>query len=114
MPDTPRKWSLDLNEDKEPQPTPTKICPDCQAVVPAEARICTNCGYEFEFVDWINGEGELSQVLRSMKYFLDIAEKHAYKKYWAVIKTLDLASSYDDFLSIAQAMNYKKGWTWHQ
>ena len=115
LPDDPRCWSLDPNKEKEePQHPPMKICPECQAVIPAGCRVCTNCGYEFEYSNWINGDAELSEVLHGLNHFLQLAEQHGYKKGWAVFKAMELATSYDDFLSIAQAMHYKKGWAWHK
>ncbi len=114
LPDAPRHWSLAPNEETEPQEPPLKICPDCKAVIPLGARVCENCDYEFEFTEWVDGNGKLYEVLNGLQRFLQIAESMNYKPGWAVHKAAELATSYDDFLLIAQAMHYKKGWAWYQ
>lgn len=110
LPDDNHNWSLAPNEDKEPQPASMKICPDCQAVVPAGARVCDNCGHQFEFVDWVDGQDELTEIARGLPALLRIAEIKGYKKGWIAIKASELANSYDDFLQIAKFLNYKEGW----
>ena len=114
LPDTPRLWSLDPNEEKEPEPPPLKVCPQCDAVIPLGSRICPECGYEFEWESWIDGNSQLSEVLRGLNGFIQQAENLGYKKGWAAFQSAKSASSYDDLLEIAKIVGFKKGWAWHQ
>ena len=57
------------------------------------------------------------QIIRretSIEHFLDIAKDRKYKSYWAVMKALNFAKTYDDLLHIADVMGYKKGWAFHK
>ena len=116
LPDDARKWSLapNENEDKKPLPPPMKICPKCQAAIPLSARFCTNCGYEFEFEEWQDGNGELSEVQRGLQKLLKIAEERGYKKSWIAFHCDNLAVSLDDFLVIANFLGYKRGWAFYK
>lgn len=98
-PDLNRKWTLALNPPKESGEAPAKQCPERGAIVPAGARFC-DCGYEFEF------EVTFSQRANW--------KRRAAKKAWAAFRTLEFARSYEELEHVADFMNYKRGWAWHQ
>lgn len=49
--DEPRVWSLKEKKKRKKgtEAMPVKSCPQCEAMLPATARICGFCGHEFEF-----------------------------------------------------------------
>ncbi len=113
--DQKRNWSLAANLEKEPQPPPIKICPQCKAVLPLSARICPNCEYDFAFEqDITEHAGVLNKVASSLEEFLNEAKRRGYKKAWAVHRALEKAETYEDCKQIAAIMHYKAGWAWYK
>lgn len=114
LPDDDRFWSLEPNAEKEPQPPPMKICPECRAVVPLGTRVC-DCGYVFPFAELVEKNFAVVEVPQGFKHYLQIAEQRNYKKYWAVIKFLQNdAKTLKDIESVGKFMGYKKGWAKYQ
>ena len=115
LPDVKRYWSLEPNEDKEPQPPPMKICPKCKAVVPLGTKFCI-CGYEFPFADIVEDDIATVEIPRTFQQFIDIAQERGYKKSWAVYKFLNSTPkpSKGDLIAIRNFMGYKKGWELYQ
>lgn len=114
LPDRNHNWSLEPNEEKQPQLPPMKVCPECNEVVPFGTRICA-CGYEF-FSNEVN-EANLStsEIPNNFMYYWNIKEKRGYKDYWAVINFLQNdAKSISDIIAVRNFMGYKKGWENYQ
>lgn len=112
-PDVKRKWSLAPAPEKESGEAPAKQCPKCGAIVPAGARYC-NCGYEFEIEVDIQPADKLEMAGRTIEYWAGVAKRKGYKLAWAMYRALETVRSYDELEHIADFMNYKRGWAWHQ
>lgn len=112
-PDVKRKWSLAPNPEKVVGEAPAKQCPECGAIVPAGARYC-ECGYEFEIEVVIRPADKLEMAGRSIEYWAGVAKRKGYKLAWAMYRALETVRSYEELEHIADFMNYKPGWAWHQ
>ena len=130
-PDALHDWSLEINNTKINADAPTKICPHCKNIIPLPAEVCPVCGMRLVYRE-LNSIGDTAfiyssaennsfatepQIIRretSIEHFLDIAKDRKYKSYWAVMKALNFAKTYDDLLHIADVMGYKKGWAFHK
>lgn len=115
LPDRNHKWSLAPNEERESQDAPVKVCPDCDAVVPAGTQRCPVCGYKFEFNRFSEVNGVTSEVPSAFLHYWNLKRAHGYKDYWAVIKFLQNdAQSIADIIAVRDFMGYKKGWEKYQ
>lgn len=117
LPDTPHRWSLSPNKEKEEGLPPFRVCKRCRAVCPVHDKTCHKCGYIFPppVHDITKNVGKLQGVKKfSIEFFLELAKKKGFQPYWAAMKALDYADSYDDVLHIADVMKFKQGWAWHK
>ena len=118
LPDEPREWTLQGRKRKEKNNINIRECPVCFAVLPAAARVCPECEYEFEQqereaaeqLDYEMKELTPDEVLKakpydyykSVKTFEDMKRfQHAkgYKFAWVIRKCvelgIDIPSKYD-------------------
>lgn len=115
LPDTPHKWSLAPNKTKAEGLPPCKICPRCRKVITAGARICSHCGFKFPLKTFTSDVGNFKNFSElSIEHFLQIAQVKQYKPYWAVLRALEYAETFEEVEHIADVMQFKKGWAWHQ
>ena len=116
-----RQWSLDENPIEEPEEAPTKLCPNCFEEIALGARVCPECGYEFDFEDIKQSAGKMVKIYASdekltplVKYFRSVGYSRGYKRGWAAFKALEYARNIDDCYEIANFFGYKKGWGFHK
>ena len=109
LPDMAVRWSLEGREKTPGEPQPlTKLCPGCEALVPAIVRECPECGHAFfQLGKEIEGiePGAMTEIdfeqivrLREMSY----------------AQVLASARTFDDLKLIALARRYADGWVYHQ
>lgn len=137
-PDDERNWTLDPNKKNGNGVAPMKICPNlrCRKEIPAAATVCPYCGTKLvadtEDVDldadiaeqiYSSADNKNSAPSNSpsiisapsaLEYYSDLAKKKHYSKKWVMFRALDAAKSYQDLLDIADFMEYKRGWAYHQ
>ena len=109
LPDMAVRWSLQGREKPPVEAEPlTKLCPGCEALVPAIVRECPECGHAFfQLGKEIEGiePGAMTEIdfeqivrLREMSY----------------AQVLASARTFDDLKLIALARSYADGWVYHQ
>lgn len=123
----PREWTLEQKKrNKREGPAPVRLCPGCSAMLPASARICEFCGYEFPKPthDLLNGVmvevGTNTPIGTSGKRISELsveqlADLQRSKKYkptyiWRIVRSRGEA----DLTAFAKLMRYKNGWLWNQ
>lgn len=106
------KWSLDSkkkNNRIQQKKLNIKTCPECFMVLPATAKTCTGCGYEFP----VEGRQiEKNDRVDLVEY--EQAIKNAspmQRKEWAD-KQASSARNYTDLLKIGKFCGYKPGWAY--
>lgn len=69
---------------------PVKECPNCEAIVPAPATICKECGYHFEFKEMKYDQEPLELVLITkdikVKELTETAKEKGYKEYYPLFE----------------------------
>lgn len=116
-----RVWSLEKKRKREGV-APVKTCKSCEALVPASARSCHYCDFEFPRTEREQEDDEIAELkLLTKKEAMDIARisdlEHkaklarakVIKPFW-VIHQLDTISEANEF---ARLMGWKKGWLHH-
>ncbi|HET9109101.1 MAG TPA: helicase-related protein, partial [Steroidobacteraceae bacterium] len=103
LPDEPREWSLagDDGEAKRKPGVGVRFCASCFRALPAQAKTCSECGYEFPAKprEIEQREGELAEVTpemiakraerreqgqaQSLEALMEIARRKGYRPEWA-------------------------------
>ena len=135
LPNAHHDWSLAPNPPKRDKPL-VKACKKCFLVLPANAKICPACGYQFKgeyhVPDTHEHQGQLAELrvaaptkktadtkptvkrpFTKPEEFLAIAKKKGYKIYWVACQSLKFAQSEDDCKHIAHVCGYKPGWGYY-
>lgn len=136
LPNDFHDWNLNPNvKRKKRAANLERHCPHCHMdAIPGTNsdgdKFCTFCGFVFEkqereitHIDGVLEEisvsfddnspsEQIKKVPDALAYFIDIAERKNYKKAWVVFRAAEYASSYDDFLQIANFAGYKPGWAY--
>ena len=102
LPDEPRQWTL-AGDDAEAKRKPgagVRICASCFCALPAQARTCSECGYEFPAKprEIEQREGELAEVTPEM-----LAKR-------AERREQGRAQSLEALREIARRKGYREGW----
>ena len=132
LPNTPHMWTLKPTEQR------TRLCPKCnKEVVPIKKSgrwLCPECDYKFPKgeapppqpkkeiinvdglitevdVDFDNKENQPSIVTVTDEL---LRERGNRQIGWVAYRAAEKATSYSDFLHIAEVCGYKPGWAWHQ
>lgn len=120
----PRQWSLKkAKKTKKEGAAPVKNCPECEALVPASARLCQHCEYEFEISDKDRKDQVFAQLALltpnarrriaagvSLEEKAEMAKRGLIKPYWV----LHQLTSYADAKRFGELMGWKwKGWWYH-
>lgn len=120
----PRTWSLiEKKKRASSEVTPSKSCPECDAIVFASARICRYCDYIFPMDATELKEGVMVEVVPqrlkgsriSELSIYDLIELQNTKKLkasfvWRVIRSF----GENDLRIYAKEMKYKDGWIYNQ
>jgi superfamily II DNA or RNA helicase len=120
--ETPRIWSLKKKEKKEGA-SPIKECPKCAYLMHNSARICAECGHEFEkteqekeqeiFAELVLMNGpQINELAKkaSIHELIRIQKAKGYSKSWIFyyLKTAE------DFIQYGKIMKYHHGWAKYQ
>lgn len=121
-----RQWSLDKKEKKKrgkKDVAPVKFCPECGAILPANARECEFCGYvypskekerEYKILQIIDDKRKesifLSDEETTIEDLITFAELKKYNQRWVwyQLKTLK------QFIEYGKLKGYKNGWAFRQ
>ena len=106
-----RFWSLDGKPRTKESIIPCKRCPECYALNPISAIICTECGHEFEIKEAAPAEpegGVIAEVdvvkivsARTIEDWIERAKYH---------ELLAWARTEEDLKKVAGIKGYKTGW----
>jgi len=98
-----REWSLELNTtDFRKEPNTTKICPNCNAIIPIFSKKCPHCGHIF------TGEEIRPIIVEEMK--IELAPLKSYEELLAMVD----GKSFYELDVIAELKGWKKGWIYFQ
>lgn len=113
LPDTPRQWSLTGRPKKKGNNTsalPIRTCPHCWAVIPAQCKVCPQCGEEIP----IDNEGMDTQDNVELEKVGEFKMTTDYKNNQYGKMKPDDADNVEDLYKIAKARGYKPGWAYMQ
>ncbi|MFC6208205.1 DEAD/DEAH box helicase [Levilactobacillus tongjiangensis] len=111
LPDTPRKWSLTGRPKKKGNNTsalPIRTCPHCWAVIPAQCKVCPQCGEEIP----IDNEGMDTQDNVELEKVGEFKMTTDYQNNQYGKMQPDDADNVEDLYKIAKARGYKPGWAY--
>lgn len=103
FPDAEREWTLD-GKPKIKGSAPTKTCPKCYAVIPANAVECPHCEYEFE-------PHEKRQTVTENIDLVNLTELQDKVKFYLSPKE---CTNTEELRIYARQHGYKSGWVWYQ
>lgn len=134
LPNAHHDWSLAPNPPAREKAL-VKACKHCHLVLPANAKVCPACGYQFKgeyhAPDTHEYHGQIAEIalpsankktvdtptvkrpFTKPEEFLAVAKKRGYKIYWVACQALKFAESKEDCLHIAKVCGYKPGWAHH-
>jgi len=107
-----REWSL-IKKNKKKGAAPIKECPECFALLPASAKLCTECGYKFKAVAKESEEIDLQELSPSQHQIAKLiiqAKAKGYKTGWV----LHQLKTFDEYKEYGRIKNYKTGWAKYQ
>lgn len=113
LPDTPRQWSLTGRPKKKGNNTsalPIRTCPHCWAVIPAQCKVCPQCGEEIP----IDNEGMDTQDNVELEKVGEFKMTTDYQNNQYGKMKPDDANNVEDLYKIAKARGYKPGWAYMQ
>ena len=113
LPDTPRQWSLTGRPKKKGNNTsamPIRTCPHCWAVIPAQCKVCPQCGEEIP----IDNEGMDTQNDVELEKVGEFKMTTDYQNNQYGKMKPDDADNVEDLYKIAKARGYKPGWAYMQ
>lgn len=115
LPDAQRQWSLTGRPKKKRSNNtgsslPIKTCPHCFAVVPAQCKICPECGMEIKIAVEQMEVDKTANIEKVGEFKLTTD----YSKVRLAKKKPDDAQSYQDLVAMAKAKGYKAGWAYVQ
>lgn len=135
----PRDWTKLWNKQSKTKEgegiAPVKSCPECEAIMGAAVRVCTECGFEFpakeqeeapdaEFVEVSNGLEILKMDRKenwpnlSVQELVTLQEIKNRKFGWLMHTIKDRCPTINEFKDqiseLARLRNYKRGWVQHQ
>lgn len=111
LPDTPRQWSLTGRPKKKGNNTsalPIRTCPHCWAVIPAQCKVCPQCGEEIP----IDNEGMDTQDNVELEKVGEFKMTTDYQNNQYGKMKPDDADNVEDLYKIAKARGYKPGWAY--
>jgi superfamily II DNA or RNA helicase len=120
--DQPRIWSLEKpkRKSKKDGEIPTKMCPNCEALLAAHVRVCPACGYEWvrtareeiaaKLVKMSPSDVQRLAKSATVEELEIIREERGYKAGWALHKL----RSAEEFVDYERMKGYKKGWALNQ
>lgn len=111
LPDTPRQWSLTGRPKKKGNNTsalPIRTCLHCWAVIPAQCKVCPQCGEEIP----IDNEGIDTQDNVELEKVGEFKMTTDYQNNQYGKMKPDDADNVEDLYKIAKARGYKPGWAY--
>lgn len=103
-PDADREWALEPKKRKSKETeVMVKACPNCFAVMPLQARVCTECGCEFKAEE--RGEKPIVEMQLQEITALNILKAKPYGYYKRI-------KSWDDMVKFADAKDNIKKKSW--
>lgn len=111
LPDTPRQWSLTGRPKKKGNNTsalPIRTCPHCWAVIPAQCKVCPQCGEEIP----IDNEGMDTQDNVELEKVGEFKMTTDYQNNQYGKMKPDDADNVEELYKIAKARGYKPGWAY--
>jgi superfamily II DNA or RNA helicase len=114
-----RTWSLEIDKKqkvKKEQAPPVKSCPECFALIPVSAKVCSFCVYEYKKPEKTQIEVILEQLKPSeLQKFADsctVAELEEIReiKNYNIGWVLHKLETYNEFLEYEKLKGYKNGW----
>lgn len=114
LPDTPREWILEGWKKKKKgnntSALPIRTCPHCWAVIPAQCKVCPQCGEEIP----IDNEGMDTQDNVELEKVGEFKMTTDYQNNQYGKMKPDDADNVEDLYKIAKARGYKPGWAYMQ
>ncbi|AVM42841.1 DEAD/DEAH box helicase [Fastidiosipila sanguinis] len=86
-----------------------RICQDCYAAYESTLKTCPVCGEIYETT-----ARELEVQRNIMLEKIDKEKRRKKQLYYWSSEAIDNAETYSEFMAIAKARGYKKGWAYHQ
>lgn len=112
LPDTPREWSLEGWKKKKKgnntSAMPIRTCPHCWAVIPAQCKVCPQCGEEIP----IDNEGMDTQDNVELEKVGEFKMTTDYQNNQYGKMKPDDADNVEELYKIAKARGYKPGWAY--
>ena len=94
-----RDWQAKFSSIKESKDgeAPVKVCPQCEAVVPAPTKVCPHCGYDFESEEKeanLKKQNELvllreSTIREKAQSVMELIKERGHKPFSALYKIVD-------------------------